>query len=299
MGATNQLRRKNKQMRQQLLSFRKRLGETEIFATPLGLGTDVSCFKNEHGELPLLEKRIDNIHYAVREKGINYIDTAPLYNDVDYNAQEELGTALEGIPRDHVYITTKSQNKWEVDAQKNRDTLCKSFENSLKELKTEYVDGYLLHDIPIVKEHPEAIDLAVKEIQELKEQELIKGGIGIGTVDINVVDAILKQDWLDFIQVGAQYNNRDMFMKDYFPILKEKKIAFVNCQVFVKQMYWDKENTLDFHQSALAYSVGSPDVDLSLVGMMYPENVDKNVQTTLYMEIHKREILKQREQQNG
>ena len=41
--------------------------------------------------------------------------------------------------------------------------------NSLDALSVDYVDGYLLHDIPIVKENPSAINASVDYIQSLKE----------------------------------------------------------------------------------------------------------------------------------
>lgn len=281
-------------MKQQLLAFRKKLGNTEMYPTPIGIGTCVADPMKRFGELPPLKERIDRMHYAI-SNGINYIDTAPAYRvSYDgYDGQKEIGEvfALEPTFREAVYVTTKGHppDAWETDPEKNRDLLLASFDNSLKLLQTDYVDGYLLHEVGVVKEHPQAISRCIEEIQRLKEEGVIRHAIGVGTADIDVADVVLDQDWLDILQVGSRFRLENKQLIEHFPRFKAKGIAFINCQIFcgLHSNSWDPENALGFHETQLAYSVGSTTVDVTVLGMLTPKEIDKNIATAYYMSVQK------------
>jgi diketogulonate reductase-like aldo/keto reductase len=74
--------------------------------------------------------------YAL-EAGYRSIDTAAVYGN-----ERGIGKAIResGIPREEIFLTTKVWN----DAQREKRTLA-AFEESLKRLRTEYVDLYLVH----------------------------------------------------------------------------------------------------------------------------------------------------------
>lgn len=80
---------------------------------------------------------------AALEGGVNYFDTSPAY--CKGNSEAAIGEALSRHPRDSYYIATKLSNfapqTWTAEESK------KMFENSLKNLRTDYVDYYLLHAI--------------------------------------------------------------------------------------------------------------------------------------------------------
>jgi 1-deoxyxylulose-5-phosphate synthase len=70
------------------------------------------------------------------DAGINFLDTAPMY--ANGTAEEYLGQALAGI-RDKVIIATK------VHAGLDEATIVTSIEASLRRLRTDYVDLFLIH----------------------------------------------------------------------------------------------------------------------------------------------------------
>ena len=74
---------------------------------------------------------------AALEKGYRLIDTARMYNNEKY-----IGAAVRasGIPREDIFITTKL---WTNEHGKN-NTL-RAFNDSLKQLNTDYVDLFLIH----------------------------------------------------------------------------------------------------------------------------------------------------------
>ena len=71
------------------------------------------------------------------ETGYRLFDTAASYHN-----DEAVGTAVNrsGIPREEIFLTTKL---WIQDA--GYDAALKAFDTSLKKLKTDYIDLYLIH----------------------------------------------------------------------------------------------------------------------------------------------------------
>ena len=82
------------------------------------------------------------VDYALAH-GINYFDTSPAY--CKGLSERATGIALARHPRDSYYIATKLSNfspsTWSREASQAM------FENSLKELQTDYIDYLLLHSI--------------------------------------------------------------------------------------------------------------------------------------------------------
>lgn len=82
------------------------------------------------------EECVDAVKYAL-DLGIRHIDTAQMYHN-----EAEVGRAIEesGIPREEIFLTTKLNNDKHLpeDARK-------SFQQSLEDLRTDYVDLFLIH----------------------------------------------------------------------------------------------------------------------------------------------------------
>ena len=95
-------------------------------------------------EDPTLDQEAINqsIDYAL-EHGVNYFDTSPAY--CRGFSEAATGVALSRHPRDSYYIATKLSNfapqTWTFEKGKEM------FENSLKNLQTDYVDYLLLHAV--------------------------------------------------------------------------------------------------------------------------------------------------------
>lgn len=92
------------------------------------------------------ESRMDAIKAAL-ECGINFIDTAPAYNAG--KAECYVGETLNKLKkRKEVVISTKCGNKF-VDGKYlrcgSKESILKQCDESLKNLKTDYIDIYLVH----------------------------------------------------------------------------------------------------------------------------------------------------------
>src|SRR5476651_1995140 len=94
--------------------------------------------------------------------GVTSIDTAPIYGQG--TSEEIVGEAIRGIPRDKIQILTKYGMRWDLKkgdfafSSKNnngenidiykyagKESIIKECEDSLKRLKTDYIDLYQIH----------------------------------------------------------------------------------------------------------------------------------------------------------
>jgi aryl-alcohol dehydrogenase-like predicted oxidoreductase len=74
--------------------------------------------------------------------GINFFDTSPMYGGG--RSEENLGQGLEGL-RDRVYIATKVRLRTEEDLADMETAVRRSVEQSLRRLRTDYVDVLQIH----------------------------------------------------------------------------------------------------------------------------------------------------------
>ncbi len=105
----------------------RKLGNTGLDASELGFG-GIPILRLESAEA----ERIVRHSY---DKGINFFDTANAYR----NSEEKMGRAFEGM-RHKVIIATKTMRR---DAKGAAEHL----EQSLKMLRTDYIDIYQLHQV--------------------------------------------------------------------------------------------------------------------------------------------------------
>ena len=125
------------------------------------------------------EKSYEMIRYAV-DNGVTYFDTAHGYHNK--TSEEVLGEALEGSRRNKVKIATKQPFNTMKDLQSGGgstiyDNARRNLENTLKKLRTDHIDMYLIHAI-----HADSWEEIKKEkILELYEKFRSEGMIrGIG-----------------------------------------------------------------------------------------------------------------------
>ena len=106
-------------------------------------------FKENNQTLVDREKAGEMIRYAA-DHGVNYFDTAYGYHHK--TSEEVLGEALDGGRRDKVKIATKQLYSTMTSlASGGGKTLLenvrRNLENTLKKLRTSYIDVYLIHNI--------------------------------------------------------------------------------------------------------------------------------------------------------
>src|ERR1700757_5368254 len=119
----------------------RQLGRTGVEVTPLCLGAMMfGAWGN-----PDHEDSIRIIHRAL-DAGINFIDTADVYSRGE--SEEIVGKALAGGKRDNVFLATKVHGKMGDDPNEfgnSRRWIVREVENSLRRLKTDWIDLYQVH----------------------------------------------------------------------------------------------------------------------------------------------------------
>ena len=100
--------------------------------------------KTAFGALPIQRiSKADAVKLVRRayEAGINYFDTANMYTD----SEEKLGEALHDV-RQNVVISTKSGGK-------DKKTVQAHIEQSLRSLRTDYIDLFQFHNPAVLPDH--------------------------------------------------------------------------------------------------------------------------------------------------
>jgi len=137
---------------------RRPLGRTGLDVTVLGLGGE-SLIKIKDKEAEAVE-----LIRAAYDMGINYFDTATQY----WPSEIRMGKGLEGV-RKNVIISSKTEDR-------TRTGSLRCLENTLKNLKTDYIDEWKIHHIDTVEELDAVFrpDGALKALQEAKEQGMVR-----------------------------------------------------------------------------------------------------------------------------
>ncbi len=166
----------------------------------------------ENSSAPIDQDMVNRqVDYALAH-GVNYFDTSPAY--CQGRSERATGIALSRHPRSSYFIATKLSNfspsTW------SRRASVEMFENSLRELQTDYVDYLLLHGIgfgqkPMEEFYKRYIDNGVLDwLVEQKRNGRIRN-LGFSYHgDIRVFDLALrwfdegKYHW-DFAQIELNY----------------------------------------------------------------------------------------------
>jgi len=192
---------------------KRRLGNSELYVSEIGLG----CMS-----LGLNEKKADEIIHTAIDHGINYLDTADLY---DYGLNEELvGKAIKSVRKDLI-IATKVGNKWNDSKDSwnwdaSKDYIKEAVKSSLFRLQTDYIDLYQLHGGTMEDNHHEVIEA----FEELKQEGIIRY-YGISSIRPNVITSFAQNSKISSVMM--QYSLLDRRPEEWFPLLKEQQISVI------------------------------------------------------------------------
>lgn len=245
------------------------------------------------------------VDYAL-EHGVNYFDTSPAY--CQGQSEHATGIALHRHPRNKYFIATKLSNfnpeTW------SRKASMEMFENSLRELQTDYVDYLLLHAIGMGDDALEAfngrymdngiLDWLVEQKQKGRIRNLGFSYHG----DISIYDMLLKwhdegrYHW-DFVQIELNYldwnyadeiNPRNTDAVYLYGELHKRGIPAIIMEPLlggrlakVPDPIVEKMKRRDPESSVASWAfrfAGSPDGVLTVLsGMTYMENLRENICT--------------------
>jgi len=152
-------------------------------------------------------READLVRHAL-DRGINYFDTADSYRGGD--SETAIGEALRG-KRDRVYIASKAYTA----ASERRDAMMRALEQSLRRLRTDYVDVYFNHAVNDVERlrNPEWREFIAQARQQGKIRFV--GMSGHAGRLIECLDHALDTDSVDVILVAYNFGQDPAFLQQF------------------------------------------------------------------------------------
>ncbi|MBE0410305.1 MAG: aldo/keto reductase [Anaerolineales bacterium] len=228
------------------------LGRTGIKVSPLCLG----CM-NFGGPTPK-DDAINMIHKAL-DSGINFVDTANMY--VQGESERVVGAALSNGRREHVILATKvhfPQSDDPNDSGNSRRHILKAIDDSLRRLKTDWIDLYQIHR-PVF-EIPQ--DETLRTLDDLVHQGKIRY-IGSSTFPAwMVMEAISiseRYGLARFVTEQPPYNLLDRRIEnELIPFAQRYKLGLIPWSPLAMGMLAGRYKTSgDFPQDSRAARIGT------------------------------------------
>ena len=248
------------------------------------------------------ERGIDAVVTAV-ENGINLIDVSPYYGH--YKAETVLGKALQGIPRDKYYLSTKvgrygkdGVNTWDYSARR----AVESVHESMERLHIDFIDLINVHDIEFADLEQVAAE-TLPALVELRDKGIV-GHVGITALQLEnlvwVIDHV-PAGTVESVLNFCHFTLNDDKLVDYLDYFESRGVGVVNAsplsmgllsqrgipswhpapEALVKACAhaaaYCREKGYPIEKLAVQFSVSNPRIASTLFSSANPENVVKNI----------------------
>jgi L-galactose dehydrogenase len=175
-----------------------------------------------------------------------------------------------------------------------------SIDESLRRLKTDYVDLFQLHDIEFVTKE-QILNEAMPAIEKIKAAGKTRF-IGISGLPVRYLAEIARQTELDTVLSWAHYNLlQDEINNELVPLSKEKNFGLMNAAPLMQRILSDaplpewhnapkemlsiqpallqicKKYGVRLSDVAMRYAMDHPHITTTIVGMNSMSNIQQNV----------------------
>jgi len=137
--------------------------------------------------------------------GVNFFDTAEVYG-----TEEVVGKAIAGIPRDRIVISTKKKFPL-TDANDPAGETKRSLEQSLRRLKTDYIDVYHAHGVE-PEEYAYASTKLLPVLMKMREEGKIRfiaiSEAFVEDMSHRMLPQALEDGYWDVVMVGFNLLNQ-------------------------------------------------------------------------------------------
>jgi L-galactose dehydrogenase len=199
------------------------LGRTGLVVSSIGFGA--ATLGGEFGPLDAATGRraVD----AAIDQGINLFDVSPYYGRT--LAEERLGEALRG-KREKVILSTKV-GRYDRDLPEGFDfsaerVVC-SVEESLRRLRTDFIDVYLAHDIEFGSRET-ILGETLPALRKLKEQGKIRA-FGITGYPLELLRGVGERGGVDVVLSYCHYNLLNTRMGAVLgPLARSRGVGLIN-----------------------------------------------------------------------
>jgi aryl-alcohol dehydrogenase-like predicted oxidoreductase len=243
------------------------LGRTGITLPILGLGGSASPLSRPQKEEE--DKSIDIISRAL-ELGIRYFDTAANYGP----SEQRLGKVLPPL-RSKLFIASKT-------SARDRDGAWRELEQSLKRLKTDYLDLWQFHAVTYDWDIDTILDSkrgAIKAAEEAKQQKLIRF-VGItGHHEPAVITRGLQRHPFDTALIpinAADKHTSHPFITGVLPVAQQKNTGIIAMKVPAYGKLF-KPGVLDGMHQAMGYALSQSGVHCCIIAAENITLLEQNV----------------------
>lgn len=273
----------------------RKLGRTSLEPSLLSFGA--SPLGNEFGEIDAGEGQ-RAVDYAI-DHGINYFDVAPYYGRT--LAEERLGAVLEG-KRQKILLATKCC-RYELEAfDFSAQRVAASIDESLRRLRTDYVDLFQVHDIEF-GDRRQIIEETIPAMRKVQQSGKARY-VGITGLQLKMLRDVASQTPVDAILSYGRYNlmvdDMDTFLT---PFAEEQGIGLINASPVHLRILTDagapdwhlasddvketgrkiaalcRERGVSVSGVAIRFCLDHPYAATTLVGMSKQRHVEQNLRT--------------------
>ena len=272
------------------------LGRTKLNVTRLGFGAMEIRGSRIWGGRPVTDQQAQSILNAVLDAGINFIDTAN-----DYGRSEELIGKFISHRRNEFILATKcgckvvrrDENTDDTPHIWTRENLFRGLNESLRRMKTDYVDIMQLHNPP--EDACEKNDL-VAVLQEMRQQ----GKVRFTSISTTLPHLPTYIKWGVFDTFQIPYSALERDHEEWITKSAEAGIGIIIRGGVARGEpgmglgsvdRWKKfeEAHMDELQEPgetrtsflLRYTFTHPHADTIIVGTLYPEHLQENIAAVL------------------
>ena len=274
------------------------LGKTGLDVSAISFGA--ASLGEEYSDIDPAEGE-RAVRHAI-DQGINYFDVAPYYGGT--LAETRLGRALEGRRNSIILATKLGRYKREhgEEFDFSAEGVRRSVEESLRRLKTDYIDIYQAHDIEFAPRE-QIIHKTLPAMQRLKEEGKVRY-IGITAYPLHLLKDVAEQTELDTILTYCRYNLLDTSLDQVLaPLTNKRGIGLINASPLNMRALTDlgapawhpaprkvlqaaqhaarycRSQGSDISALALQFALVCESVSTTLVGMSKVLHVARNLET--------------------
>ncbi|MGD8237746.1 MAG: aldo/keto reductase [Armatimonadota bacterium] len=237
------------------------LGTTGFEATEIGLG-GIPMIRSS------FDKAVKIVHRAL-DLGVNFLDTARGYRD----SEAKMGAVMR-TRRDECFLATKS-------AQRTREAAYEELTVSLKELQTDKVDLWQLHDISTPRRFEEALGAggSLEAAQQARDEGKCDF-IGVTSHSVSVLEQLIESGEFDTIM--CVYNLAITDTKDLvMPLAKERGVGVIVMKplsggIFFRTDGGDGAPAVTA-EPAWNFVLMNPNVDVALAGARWLKDIEQAV----------------------
>ncbi len=241
------------------------LGRTGVKTSLIGMGTGSVGVNHSSNQVRLgNEKFCKLVRYAFYEKGITYFDTADQYGSHIY-----LRDALKGIPREKLFIQTKTRATTAEMARADIERL-------RQELGMDYVDTLLMHCMT-TSTWPKDFRPVMDVLSDAKEKKQVRA-IGVSCHGMDPLRAAVNCDWVEIdlarinpVGVKARMDGKPEEVVPCLKSMHEQGKGILGMKILGEGTFKTEEQQI----ASLRFVIGLGCVDAMVIGFESPEQIDQ------------------------